>query len=87
MEIFLIKDNAKIALGFTPKEFLILNLFIQNNGILFSREKIIKSVWGEITNITDRTIDQHIAHIRKKISKSLISIDSIRGEGYLITNT
>ena len=74
------KDCGEIEL--TPKEFKILSFMAQNEGRVFSREQILDKVWSKQINITDRTVDQHITHIRKKTSNTLISIEPVRGEGY-----
>jgi DNA-binding response OmpR family regulator len=39
-------------------------------------------VWGNDTHILDRTVDTHISHLRKKLSASSVTIETVHGEGY-----
>lgn len=82
MEVFLITGEVKKPLQLTPKQFLILKLLAMNADKIFSREKILQFVWGDNTNVTDRTVDQHIAQIRRKLSGSKVLLTATRGEGY-----
>lgn len=54
-----------------PKEFLILAL-LKKTGRTMSRLEILKAVWGTTaaSKMEERTIDQHIARLRKKISSA-----------------
>ena len=52
-----------------PKEFKILALLKLNAGKTVSRNEILSSVWGnEGRKFNERTVDQHVARMRKKIS-------------------
>ncbi|MDH0865177.1 response regulator transcription factor [Mitsuaria sp. GD03876] len=50
-----------------PMEFKLLRYFIQNEGLVLTRHKILKDVWGYDFLPTTRTIDVHVAGIRQKI--------------------
>lgn len=67
---------------FTKTEFELLSLLARNPGTLFSREKIINRLWKESPYITERTVDVHIARIRKKLSEYGDLITSRTGYGY-----
>lgn len=72
---------------FTPKEFEILSLLMNNRGRVFSIQKIHDSVWGEKDCISDNAIMVHIANIRNKIEKDPRNPDYIKtvwGFGYKI---
>jgi two-component system alkaline phosphatase synthesis response regulator PhoP len=75
-----------IAIDLTPLEFHMLHLLIQREGEVVSRDDFLDRIWGEDnTFISYRTIDSHIANIRKKIEDDPASprhILSIRGVGY-----
>ena len=71
-------DDQKTTL--TKKQFEILELLFNNNDVVFSREKIIKKIWGTNYYITPRNIDVQIRHIRKIIGAQKIS--TIKGLGY-----
>lgn len=66
----------------TKIEFKILMLFARESGRLFSRDFILTKVWGVSTNLSDRVVDTHISHLRKKISATNVKIEALRGEGY-----
>lgn len=54
----------------TPKEFDLLKVLAQADGIVLSREDILERVWGYSDNKTDsRTVDQHVARLRRKLGK------------------
>ncbi len=73
-------------LDMTPLQFQILKLLIQKKGEVLSRDELLDEVWGrDGVCISHRTIDSHIANIRKKIEddSSLPGrILNIRGVGY-----
>jgi len=66
----------------TKKEFEILLLLIQNEGIMFSRNDILQQVWSDDVIVTDRTVDVNIARIRKKMGSYGKMIKSRSGYGY-----
>ena len=78
------KKGKKLDL--TPLEFLMLKLFIQKKGEVVTRDDFLDKVWGEDNvSVSFRTIDSHIANIRKKIEDHPSNpkhILSIRGVGY-----
>jgi DNA-binding response OmpR family regulator len=73
-------------LELTPLEFHLMRLLIQKKGEVLSRDDFLDGVWGEDNlAVSDRTVDSHIANIRKKIEDdpSLPKhIISVRGVGY-----
>lgn len=66
----------------THTEFQILKALAEKPGIVFSRRKLISIVLGDEVHVTNRTIDTHIAGLRKKIKTSADYIETIRGVGY-----
>ncbi|MCZ2247814.1 MAG: response regulator transcription factor [Bacteroidia bacterium] len=73
-------QGEKIAL--TKTEFELLALFAQKPDTLFSRERIIDTIWKETPYITERTVDVHIVRLRKKLGKYSDAITSRTGYGY-----
>jgi len=72
-------------LKLTPKEFNLLLLLANNRGEVFSREKLMKTVWNREYSRDTRTVDVHIKHLREKVQRksghpSLIV--TVRGVGY-----
>jgi len=74
------QKNQEIHL--TRIEYKILVTLIQSLEQVFTREMLLNKMWGSNCNVTDRVIDSHISHLRKKISQSTLLIESLRGEGY-----
>jgi DNA-binding response OmpR family regulator len=64
------------------KEFALLATFAQNPGIVFSREKLLESVWGYDFYGETRTVDVHVNHLREKLEGSGVTIETVRGIGY-----
>ncbi|MDY0361418.1 MAG: response regulator transcription factor [Desulforegulaceae bacterium] len=79
----LIKNNEKKDI--TKKELDILKLLSSRKGEVVKRDEILNRVWGMKYYGTTRTLDQHIAMLRKKIEKdpsSPIYIKTVHGLGY-----
>lgn len=75
-------------LDFTGLEFDILEYFIKHRGRTVSREQLLRDVWGISGDITTRTIDRHVAALRKKIEPdpgSPTHIETVYGIGYKFT--
>lgn len=73
-------NNTEINL--TKTEFELLKLFSKNPDSLFSRQRIIANVWSDTPYITERTVDVHIARLRKKLAKYNDIIANRTGYGY-----
>jgi DNA-binding response OmpR family regulator len=73
-------------LDLTTLEFHMLKYIIQNKGKVLSRDDFLDKIWGEDNvSVSFRTVDSHIANIRKKIEDDQANpkhILSIRGVGY-----
>ena len=71
---------------FTPLEFQILKLLVHRKEQGLTRDDFLDEIWGENNvYVTSRTIDSHIANLRKKIEDDPshpVYIKSIRGIGY-----
>ncbi|HHT03513.1 MAG TPA: response regulator transcription factor [Bacteroidales bacterium] len=66
----------------TKTEFEILVLLADNPERFFSREEIISKVWSQTPYITERTVDVHVARLRKKIGECASVIINRSGYGY-----
>lgn len=66
----------------TNTEFQILTLLAKEPGVVQTREKLLSSIIGSDIHVTNRTIDTHIAGLRKKLKESSELIETIRGVGY-----
>ena len=76
-------SGSKVDL--TAHEFGLLKYLIQNRGRVIDRDELLNEVWGEGVVVSIRTIDTHMANLRKKLEKDAVRpglIRSIRGVGY-----
>ena len=67
-------------------EFLMLRLFVENQGKVLSRSQIIDGIWGKGHFIDENTVDVYIGYLRSKISEFTKDgyIKTVRGAGYMI---
>lgn len=75
--------------NFTALEFDILRYLIQNRGRTVTRRQLLRDVWGIEQEIITRTVDRHIASVRKKIEKDPNEpehIETVYGLGYRFKN-
>ena len=80
------KDGEEVE--FTSLEFDILEYFINHRGRTVSRKQLLRDVWGISGDITTRTIDRHVASLRKKIEPDPTEpqfIETVYGIGYKFT--
>jgi len=76
---------AEGLLSLTHTEFELLYLLLAESGRLVSKEQISEKILGRKLGAYDRSIDVHISNLRRKLSSSeALSIQTIRGNGYLL---
>jgi len=76
------QSNQNIPSTLTKREHLILDLFRQQPGKFFSREEILAAVWPDDTLVGERSVDVHIARLRKKLGSEGQRIVNKTGFGY-----
>ena len=78
------RAGAPVALG--PTEFRLLKHFLEHPGRVFSRERLLDSVWGRDSDIEPRTVDVHIRRLRKAINigDAADIIRTVRSAGYAL---
>lgn len=69
-------------LRFSPKEFGILSMLAKQPGRVFSRDEILAEVWHGDSYVLDRTVDVHIARVRRKLEGDAYHIVNRQGYGY-----
>ena len=74
MQVF--RNDQLIKLG--PKEFKLLTLLAERPGHIFSRQKLLDTVWGVGIFIEDRTVDVHMSRLRKALRINETDTDLIR---------
>ena len=92
-DLYVDSKNYLAAIGnkvvdLTSKEFELLNLLVSDPGRVFSREKILKSIWGYDYYGDSRTVDVTVRRLREKIENNTSFPKYIltkRGMGYYVT--
>ena len=77
------RDGGTLELK--PKEFELLLFFVRNRGRAFTREQLLRDVWGYDFYGDSRTVDVHIRWLRQKIESDPakpVRLVTIRGTGY-----
>lgn len=77
------RGGQYIHLG--PTEFRLLKMLMENPGKVFSREVLLKNVWGDNIYVESRTVDVHIRRLRKSLNHyGPDYIRTVRATGYSI---
>jgi DNA-binding response OmpR family regulator len=63
-----------------------LLILVGHPGRVFTREQLLQQAWGFDFYGQTRTVDVHIAHLRKKLAGSPISIETVTGIGYKLVD-
>jgi DNA-binding response OmpR family regulator len=75
------------ALPLTAKELAILELLATRSGQVVSRDELLESVWGEVTDSARASLDVLIARIRHKLGAHAQLLQTLRGVGYLLAQS
>jgi two-component system, OmpR family, response regulator RegX3 len=73
------------AVDLTPKEFQILQHFLESPRRVFSRQEMLNRVWGEGYALEEHALDVHIHSLRQKIEVNPANptfLLTVRGVGY-----
>ncbi|MDD6181998.1 MAG: response regulator transcription factor [Desulfovibrionaceae bacterium] len=70
------------ALELTALEYRIFEDFFLNAGRVRTREELLSSVWGYQFDGYERTVDVHIARLRRKLGEAAQYLETVRGMGY-----
>jgi DNA-binding response OmpR family regulator len=78
------RGNKEIYL--TRKEFMLLEYFLRNQGVVVSRTALAEHVWDAELDIFSNTIEAHILNLRRKIERKGVAkvIVTVPGRGYKI---
>ena len=68
----------------TRKEFELLQYFMENKGLVMTRNQILCHVWGYDFDGETRTVDVHVRTLRQKLGEAGNLIETVRGVGYRI---
>lgn len=75
--------NGK-TVALTNKEYCLLLILVKNIGRVFTRDELLRQVWGFDFSGESRTVDVHIRTLRSKLGLGGELIETIRGVGYII---
>ena len=84
-EKHMVKVDGEIV-ELTYKEFELLQLLMENAGIVLSRDRIMSVAWGSDFEYETRTVDMHIKTLRQKLGSGGVIIKTVRGIGYKAGN-
>jgi two-component system alkaline phosphatase synthesis response regulator PhoP len=70
------------TLNLRAQEFDLLLTLAEHRGLVLSREQILQKAWGFDFYGQTRTVDVHVAHLRKKLEESSVKIETVTGVGY-----
>ena len=68
------------------QEFEVLKVLAENKGFVLSREQLLNKAWGYDFYGQTRTVDVHIAQIRRKLADSQVKIETVTGIGYKLVS-
>ncbi len=70
------------VLALTATEFNLLSCLASRPGRVFTRDELLNRVWNDEALVVDRTVDVHMASLRKKLGKYADWLETVRGFGY-----
>jgi two-component system alkaline phosphatase synthesis response regulator PhoP len=73
---------AERTLDLRAQEFDLLFTLAEQPGRVFTREQLLQIAWGFDYYGQTRTVDVHIAHLRKKLEGGSVKIETVTGVGY-----
>ena len=77
------RSGRLLVLG--PTEYRLLELFMENAGRVLSRSQLLDGVWGNTSEVDERTVDVHVGRLRKAVVRGNEHdpIRTVRGAGYV----
>jgi two-component system, OmpR family, response regulator len=83
-------DAENIAIPLSAAEFALLDAFLRHPRMVLSRDQLLDLTQGREANVFDRSIDNQVSRLRKKIEvdpKNPALITTVRGGGYMFTSS
>ena len=80
---------GKKSQALSGKEFQVMEMLMQNSGVIVTAEQLITHIWGWNTNVDTSVVWVHISNIRKKLEAlfSSVAIKFVRNAGYMLEET
>jgi DNA-binding response OmpR family regulator len=85
-----VRDPTGSEVPFTPTEIDLLVLLVDSSGRALSRNEILDTVWGKDVMVDERTVDNFVSSLKKKLKwtpSSPFAIKTVRGVGYRMERT
>ncbi|MGZ3687587.1 MAG: response regulator transcription factor [Bdellovibrionota bacterium] len=82
---FLLDSPGEKDLRLTRIEFKLLVHLSSHENQIFTRDQLLDAIWGNGSEILDRTVDKHIHSLRKKLLRCSHYLHSVHGTGYQFT--
>ena len=73
---------SDLSLDLRTQEFDLLLALAEHRGLVLSREQILQKAWGFDFYGQTRTVDVHVAHLRRKMEGGSVKIETVTGVGY-----
>jgi two-component system OmpR family response regulator len=76
--------RGEVELELSPKEFMLLELFLRHSGEVLTRTRILEHVWDYAYDGTSNIVDQYVGYLRRKIDRpfGVEQLETVRGAGY-----
>lgn len=75
-----------IPVELRTQEFEVLKVLAENQGVVLTREQLLSKAWGFDFYGQTRTVDVHIAQLRRRIQTSRVRIETVTGIGYKLVS-
>ncbi len=75
-----------IPVELRTQEFEVLKVLAENQGVVLTREQLLSKAWGFDFYGQTRTVDVHIAQLRRRIQASQVRIETVTGIGYKLVS-
>ena len=83
---YLLGREDSDSLNLTPIEFKLLVHFLRNENQIFSREDLLRAVWGKAVHVSGHSVDTHISALRKKVGEQGRCFKAVVKKGYCYTS-
>jgi two-component system OmpR family response regulator len=79
-----VATRGAATLSLSPKEFALLELFMENPGMVLTRTRIIEQIWDYEYDGVSNVVDQYVVYLRRKIDRPFgrNDLETVRGVGY-----
>jgi len=86
-DLTLVTERREVTVGdrtlqLRGKEFELLHYLLNNHRLALTRDQILDKVWGYDYYGETRTVDVHVAQLRKELNDSRLKIETVWGVGY-----